>query len=52
MVDAKGQVTAEGLAGSDAVSVMPGSYTVRLKGAKAASHPATVRAKETTNVRF
>ncbi len=52
VVNAQGQVTAEGLAGGDPVSTMPGDYTVRLKGQKGPSQSATVRAKETTAVRF
>jgi hypothetical protein len=52
VVNAQGQALAEGLAGGDAVSVMPGTYTVRLKGQKAAPQPVTVRAKENATVKF
>jgi hypothetical protein len=52
VVDAQGQPIAEGLAGGDAVSVMPGTYSVRLKGQKAAPQPVTVRAKENSTVKF
>ncbi len=52
VVNAQGEVTAEGLAGGDPVSAMPGDYTVRLKGQKGPSQSAAVRAKETTTVRF
>jgi hypothetical protein len=52
VVNAQGQVAAEGLAGGDPVSTMPGDYIVRLKGRKAASQNTTVRAKETATVRF
>lgn len=52
VVDAKGQVVAEGIVGADPVKAMPGSYTVRLKGQKTAPQPVTVKAKETATVRF
>ncbi|HEV7716355.1 MAG TPA: VWA domain-containing protein, partial [Steroidobacteraceae bacterium] len=52
VVDAQGHVTSAGLAGGDPVRVMPGNYTVRLKGQKGESQPAVVRAKETASVRF
>jgi hypothetical protein len=52
VVDAKGTVVAEGIVGGDPVKAMPGSYTVRLKGQKAAPQAVTVKQKETANVRF
>jgi hypothetical protein len=52
VVDAKGQVVAEGVAGADPVKAMPGSYTVRLKGQKTSPQAVTVKAKETATVRF
>jgi hypothetical protein len=52
VVNAQGQVVSEGLAGGDAVRLMPGSYTVRLKGQKSAPQSATVTAKQTTSVKF
>lgn len=52
VADAQGQAVAEGLAGGDPVSVMPGTYSVRLKGQKVAAQPVTVRAKETSPVKF
>lgn len=52
VVDAQGAVVAEGLAGGDAVRVMPGTYTVRLAGRKAASQSVTVQAKEKSSVKF
>jgi hypothetical protein len=52
VVTAQGQAVAEGLAGGDAVRVMPGTYSVRLKGQKAAPKPVTVRSKETSTVGF
>jgi hypothetical protein len=52
VVDAKGLVVAEGVTGPDKVKVMPGAYTVRLKGQKAAPRPVTVKQRETTTVGF
>jgi hypothetical protein len=52
VVNGQGQVVSEGIAGGDAVRVMPGSYTVRLKGQKGAPQSATVTAKTTTQVKF
>lgn len=52
VVDAQGAVVADGLAGGDAVRVMPGNYTVRLAGRKSASQAVTVRAKEKASVKF
>jgi hypothetical protein len=52
IVDARNQPIAEGLAGGDAVRVMPGTYTVRLKGQKTGAQPVTVRAKESSTVTF
>ncbi len=52
VVDAKGQVVAEGVASSDPVKVMPGSYSVRLKGQKSPPQPVTVKQKETATVKF
>ncbi len=43
VVDSKGTVLAEGIAGGEAVSVMPGTYSVRLKGQKSAPQNVTVR---------
>jgi hypothetical protein len=51
VVDAQGAVVAEGLAGGEPVSVLPGAYTVRLAGHKT-GQSVTVRAKETTPVKF
>ena len=47
VVDAKGQVVAEGVAGVDTVKVMPGNYTVASKARKAPPKPVTVKQKET-----
>ena len=53
VVDAKGQVVAEGVAGGDGVKVLPGSYTVRLKGRQGITpKPVTVKQKETATVGF
>jgi hypothetical protein len=52
IVDAKGQVVAEGIAGGDPVKAMPGSYSVRLKGARSATQSVTVKARETATVKF
>jgi len=52
VLDAKGQVVVEGVAGADKVKVMPGNYTVRLKGRNGAPKPVTVTQKETATVGF
>ncbi|MGH8187535.1 MAG: vWA domain-containing protein, partial [Steroidobacteraceae bacterium] len=52
VVNANGQVVAEGLAGGEPVRVMPGNYTVRLTGRKGAGQPVSVRAKETVTARL
>ena len=53
LVDGKGQVVTQGLAGAEVpLSAMPGSYTVRLKGRPAAAKAVTIQAKETTSVSF
>ncbi len=52
VVDAKSQVVAEGVAGGETVKVMPGNYTVRLKGQKSAPKPVTIKQKETATVAF
>jgi hypothetical protein len=51
LVDGKGQVVAQGLAGADApLSAMPGNYTIRLKGRTGVAKPVQVQAKATTTV--
>jgi hypothetical protein len=52
VLDAKGQVLAEGIVDGEPVKVMPGSYTVRLKGRKSNPQSVTVKQKETSTVRF
>lgn len=50
VVDAKGQVVAEGLINADPVRVPAGSFSVRLKGDSAKSTPIVVKANETTSL--
>lgn len=50
VVNAQGQVVADGLAGGEPARVTPGDYTVRLKGKKNRSRPVTVKPKETSAV--
>jgi hypothetical protein len=52
LVDAKGRVVAQGLAGGEPLQAMPGGYTVRLKGQPAKAQAVTVTAKETAAVRL
>lgn len=51
-MNAQSQVVAEGLAGDEPVRVMPGAYTVRLKGQTGRSKAVTVKAKETAAVQL
>jgi hypothetical protein len=50
--DAKNQVVADGLAGGEAIPLLPGLYTVSLKGQKGHVQHVTVRPKQTTSVQF
>jgi len=52
VVTAQGQVIASGVAGGDAVSVLPGSYTVRIKGQANRAQPVTVAPKTIATVKF
>lgn len=52
IVDAKGDVVAEGVAGADPVKVMPGNYTARLKGRPSAPKTVVVKPKENATVGF
>ena len=52
VLDARGQVVAEGVTGPEKVKVMPGSYTVRLKGQQSTPKPVAVKQKETATVGF
>jgi hypothetical protein len=51
VVDAQGAVVAEGLAGGEAVRVLPGNYTVRLAGRKT-GQSVVVKSKEKTAVKL
>jgi len=50
LLDAKGLVVAQGLAGDAPLEAMPGAYTARLKGQPGKARPVTVRAGETVTV--
>ena len=50
LVDAKGQVVAQGFAGGAPLTAMPGAYTVRLKAQASKSKPVTVQPKGTASV--
>ncbi len=52
VLDARGQVVAEGVTGPEKVRVMPGNYTVRLKGQQSTPKPVAVKQKETATVGF
>jgi hypothetical protein len=50
VLDAKKKVVVSGLLGGAPVSVLPGAYSVRLKGAAARPRAVTVRSKQTTTI--
>jgi len=52
VLDAKGAVVAEGIVESEAVKVMPGNYSVRLKGQNTAPQTVSVKARTTATVTF
>jgi hypothetical protein len=52
VVSAQNQVVAEGTVGGEPVSVLPGTYTVRLSGGAGPTQSVTVKPKETTSVKF
>jgi hypothetical protein len=52
ITDAQKNIVAKGLIGSEAVRLLPGSYTVALKGPKAETRSITVKARETSTVSF
>jgi hypothetical protein len=52
VLNAGGQVVADGVAGGEPVRAMPGSYTVRIKGQAARAQAVTVKSRETSNVKF
>jgi Mg-chelatase subunit ChlD len=52
VLDAKKKLVADGLLGGEPVSVLPGAYSVRLKGVGARLQAVTVRSKQTTAIEF
>jgi hypothetical protein len=52
VVTAQGQVVASGVAGGEAVSVLPGSYSVRIKGQANRTQPVNVEPKTTATVKL
>jgi len=52
VLDAQKKVVAEGLTGGEPVALLPGSYSVSLKGQNAHSRSVRVRAKETVSVQL
>jgi len=52
LVNAQGQVVAQGLAGAGPLKAMPGTYTVRLKGQAGKPQSVVIKPKETAVVRF
>lgn len=52
VLDSRKRVVASGFVGDGPIEVMPGTYTVKLKAGKGSSRSVTVRAKETSSVRF
>jgi hypothetical protein len=52
VLDSNGQVVAEGVTGPDKVKVMPGNYTVRLKGQQTTPKSVAVKQKEIATVEF
>jgi hypothetical protein len=45
-------LVADGLVGGEPASVLPGAYTIRLKGSTGRSLSVTVRSKKTADVSF
>jgi len=52
IVDAQKNVIADGVVGGEPVKVLPGKYTVRLKGTSSRAQSAVVQPNATTNVDF
>ncbi|MBL8264750.1 vWA domain-containing protein [Steroidobacter sp.] len=52
VVTAQGQVVASGVTGSEAVSVLPGTYTVRIKGQSSRAQSVTIEPKATATVKL
>jgi hypothetical protein len=52
VVNPQGQVIASGVTGGDSVSVMPGSYSVRIKGQNSRAQSVTIESKATATVKL
>lgn len=52
VVNAQGRVIASGITGGDPVSILPGTYTVRLKGQPNRAQPVTIEPKTTASVKL
>ncbi|HWK48243.1 MAG TPA: hypothetical protein VNR40_00085, partial [Steroidobacter sp.] len=52
VVTPQGQVVATGVSGGDPVSVMPGNYSVRIKGQTSRAQPVTIESKTTATVKL
>jgi hypothetical protein len=52
VVTPQGQVVANGVTGGEAVSVMPGTYNVRIKGQTSRAQPVTIEPKATATVKL
>lgn len=50
VVTREGQVITTGVTGGEPVSVMPGSYSVRIKGQPSRAQPVTIESKATATV--
>ncbi|WP_116810748.1 vWA domain-containing protein [Steroidobacter cummioxidans] len=52
VVTPQGQVVATGVSGGDAISVMPGNYSVRIKGQTSRTQSVTIESKTTATVKL
>lgn len=52
VVTPQGQVVASGVTGGDPISVMPGNYSVRIKGQTSRAQPVTIESKTTATVKL
>lgn len=52
VVTPQGQVVANGVTGGEAVSVMPGTYSVRIRGQASRAQPVTIEPKATATVKL
>jgi hypothetical protein len=52
VLDKSKKVVASGEIGGEAIALMPGTYTVKLKGGPGGSRPVTVKASETSRVQL